>query len=156
MSARLIGPSFINARSIEIDNGRGDIREVRGRKTATRFYAGARVFIKYNGCFLGTTLGNDTLSYWKDRSYRDATCDCVSRFISLYERFRQWQLTATLDYFFVSTKRWKNWFFNCYSLMLHTREEVLTLYREHPRDTWFYIITRGINKNTHLKLNYGH
>lgn len=62
MSARLIGPSFINARSIEIDNERGDIGEVRGRKTATQFYAGARVFIKYDGCFFSTTPPGTMLS----------------------------------------------------------------------------------------------
>lgn len=45
MSAWLIGRNFINARSIEIGD---DIGEVRRWRTATRFYASTRVFIKYD------------------------------------------------------------------------------------------------------------
>lgn len=58
MSAWLIGRNFINARSIEIG---GDIGEVRGWRTVTRFYASTRVFIKYDDCSHGATPRNDTL-----------------------------------------------------------------------------------------------
>lgn len=90
MSARLIGPSFINARSIEIDDGGRGARRYR-RSFADekrRLYASTRVFIKYDDYFLGTILPRI------GRIDRVATCDCndvslsFSRFISLYERFR--------------------------------------------------------------------
>jgi len=146
MSARLIGPSFINARSIEIGYEREDIGKVGGRKTATRFYADARVFIKYDGCSLLKEGKHDLprgemLSHRKHRSCRDATCDCdyshVSRFISLYERLQSWVIFAI----FIICQEERIGF-----LIFGLKEEDATLY--HPRHVILYNNEWNISENT--------
>lgn len=83
MSTWLIGRNFINARSIEIG---GDIEEVRGWRTVTRFYASTQVFIKYD-CSRGTTLGNDTPVSEKSIGLFVLRHGDVSQFINLTSVF---------------------------------------------------------------------
>lgn len=92
MSARLIGPSFINARSIEIGCEREDIGKVRARKTDTIFE-----------CSLNTMAvpsawlppRGEILSYRKHRSCRDLRLRPLQR-LSIYKSLRA---IATLAYF---------------------------------------------------------
>lgn len=97
MSAWLIGRNFINARSIEIG---GDIGEVHGWRTATRFYVSTWVFIKYDDCSLWRYPRERYSRIGKiDRAIRVAMRFQSRRLFLIYksyEWFRERQFTVIL------------------------------------------------------------